>query len=115
MKTLLILNDAPYGTERAYNGVRLAGALSRGGHEVRIFLVGDAVAAAHKGQKVPAGFYNLEVMLGAVIRSGGAVGVCGTCMNARGLAVDDLVAGAHRSSMDELAEWSVWADKALVF
>ncbi|MDN7676472.1 hypothetical protein QZM22_29295 [Burkholderia oklahomensis] len=36
-------------------------------------------------------------------------------MNARGLAVDDLIAGAHRSSLDELAEWTVWADKAMVF
>lgn len=26
--TLFILNDAPYGNERAYNGLRLAGALA---------------------------------------------------------------------------------------
>jgi sulfur relay (sulfurtransferase) complex TusBCD TusD component (DsrE family) len=31
-KTLLILNDPPYGTERSYNVLRLAGALAEGTH-----------------------------------------------------------------------------------
>lgn len=116
MKTLFILNDAPYGGERTYNGVRLAGALARQeGNEVRIFLIGDAASAAHKNQKVPGGYYNLEVMLGSVAAHGCAIGVCGTCMAARGLADEDLLVGAHRSSLDELAQWTTWADKALVF
>ena len=116
MKTLLILNDAPYGSERTYNGARLAGALAKQEDaEVRVFLIGDAASAAHVKQKVPPGFYNLEVMLGAVVRHRGVIGVCGTCMDARGIAAEDLVAGAHRSSLDELTQWSTWADKALVF
>lgn len=116
MKTFLVLNDAPYGSERTYNGARLAGALARQeGHEVKVFLIGDAPAAAHKQQKVPSGFYNLEVMLGAVVKHGGVIGVCGTCMDARGIAADDLIPGAHRSTLDELSHWTAWADKALVF
>lgn len=116
MKTLFILNDAPYGSERTYNGVRLAGALAKqGGNEVKVFLIGDAAAAAHANQKVPAGYYNVEVMLGSVIKRAGVVGVCGTCMDARGLADDHLLAGAHRSTLDELATWTTWADKVLVF
>lgn len=116
MKTLFILNDAPYGSERTYNAARLAGALAKQeGHEVKLFLIGDAAAAAHNRQKVPSGFYNLELMLGAVVRHGGAIGVCGSCMDARGMAAEDLIAGAQRSSLDELAQWTVWADKALVF
>ncbi|MDZ4281840.1 MAG: DsrE family protein [Hydrogenophaga sp.] len=116
MKTLLILNDAPYGSERTYNGARLAGALSsQEEHEVKVFLIGDAAAAAHNKQKVPTGFYNLEVMLGSVVRHGGDIGVCGTCMDARGMAAEDLVPGAHRSTLDELTQWTAWADKALVF
>lgn len=116
MKTLLILNDAPYGSERTYNGARLAGALARTqGHEVKLFLIGDAASAAHAQQKVPSGFYNLESMLGAVVSHGGAIGVCGSCMDARGIATEDLVAGSHRSSMDELTRWTAWADKVLVF
>ncbi len=116
MKTLLILNDAPYGSERTYNGLRLAGSLSKqDGNEVRIFLIGDAATAAHSGQKVPPGFYNIEVMLGSVIRHGGVVGICGTCMDARGMTNAEIAAGTHRSTLAELTEWTVWADKVLVF
>ncbi|WP_439605570.1 DsrE/DsrF/TusD sulfur relay family protein [Hydrogenophaga sp.] len=116
MKTLLILNDAPYGSERTYNGARLAGALAmQDDHNVKVFLIGDAAAAAHNKQKVPSGFYNLEMMLGAVVKHGGVIGVCGTCMDARGIAAEDLIAGVHRSTLDELTQWTAWADKALVF
>ena len=116
MKSLLILNDAPYGSERTYNGARLAGALAKqADSEVRVFLIGDAAAAAHGRQKVPTGFYNLEVMLGSVMKRSGVIGVCGTCMDARGIATEDLIEGSHRSSMDELSQWTSWADKVLVF
>lgn len=116
MKTLFILNDAPYGSERTYNGLRLAGSLSKTDeNEVRIFLIGDGASAAHKGQKVPQGFYNIEVMLGNVVRHGGEIGVCGTCMEARGMTDDELTSGAHRGTLAELTEWTTWADKVLVF
>jgi uncharacterized protein involved in oxidation of intracellular sulfur len=116
MKALMILNDAPYGSERTYNGARLAGALAKQADaEVRVFLIGDAAAAAHNKQKVPTGFYNLEVMLGSVVKHAGVIGVCGTCMDARGIAAVDLIEGSHRSSMDELTQWTTWADKVLVF
>lgn len=116
MKTLFILNDAPYGSERTYNGLRLAGSLSKtDGNEVRIFLIGDGASAAHKGQKVPQGFYNIEVMIGNVVRHGGEIGVCGTCMEARGMTDDELTSGAHHSTLEELTEWTTWANKILVF
>ena len=115
-KNLFILNDGPYGTERSYNALRLAGALSkREGEEVRVFLMGDAASCARAGQKVPTGYYNVEVMLGAVARHGGQIGVCGTCMDARGLAAEGLTEGARRSTLDELTTWTQWAEKALVF
>jgi uncharacterized protein involved in oxidation of intracellular sulfur len=116
MKTLFILNDPPYGTERSYNGLRLAGALARReGEQIRVFLIGDAAAGAKRSQKVPQGYYNVEVMLGAVNRRGGAVGVCGTCMDARGIAAEELVEGTHRSTMEELADWTLWADRVITF
>jgi uncharacterized protein involved in oxidation of intracellular sulfur len=80
-----------------------------------MFLIGDAAAAAHRQQKVPSGFYNLEVMLGSLVNHSGVIGVCGTCMDARGITVADLIEGAHRSSMDELTKWTAWAEKVLVF
>ena len=116
MKYLFILNDPPYGTERSYNALRLARSLaSREGGEVRMFLLGDAAACAHGGQKVPQGYYNVGDMLAGFMRRNGAVSVCGTCMDARGIRDDELVEGATRGTMDQLSEWSAWADKVFVF
>ena len=116
MKTLFVLNDAPYGSERSYNGVRLAGSLSKiEGEEVKVFLIGDAAACAKGGQKVPEGFYNLQVMLGRVVRNGAEIGVCGTCMDARGIAETELIEGSHKSTLAELTSWTRWADKVAVF
>jgi uncharacterized protein involved in oxidation of intracellular sulfur len=115
VKTLVILNDAPYGSERTYNGLRLAGSLARQGSEVRVFLIGDAVACAKSGQKVPSGYYSVQTMLGAVVRHHGAVGVCGSCIDARGIAESELAEGARRSTMDELTAWTLEADKVLTF
>jgi uncharacterized protein involved in oxidation of intracellular sulfur len=115
-RTLVILNDGPYGTERSYNGLRLAGSLAkREAEEVRVFLIGDAAACAKAGQKVPQGYYNLELMLRSVTRRGGTVGVCGTCMDARGIADPELAEGCSRSTMDELTDWTQQADRTLVF
>ena len=116
MKLLFILNDPPYGTERTYNGLRLARSLAHKPQtQVRVFLIGDAVAAAKAGQKVPQGYYNLATMIEGLLRHGGAVGICGSCIDARGIAETELVSGARRSSMDELTEWTLEADKVLVF
>ena len=98
MRALLILNDAAYGSERSYDGLRL-----------------DAAGCAKAGQKVPEGFYNIQLMLDQVVRHNGQVGVCGTCMDARGIGANELSQGVHRGTMDELARWTAWADKALVF
>jgi len=117
MQPLLIVNDAPYGTEKAYNALRLAMTLQRehAGTEVRIFLLGDAVTCALPNQTTPQGYYNLEVMLRSVATHGGDIGVCGTCMDARGITETELVEGTHRSTLDQLTDWMQWADKTVVF
>ncbi len=115
-KTLLILNDPPYGSERCYNALRLAGMLAHAeDEELRLFLIGDAASCAKAGQRVPQGYYNIELMLDRVARTDALVGVCGTCMDARGIEDGELVAGTHRSTMEELSAWTQWADKVLVF
>jgi uncharacterized protein involved in oxidation of intracellular sulfur len=75
----------------------------------------DAVACAKPGQKTPDGYYNIERMLRGLATKAVPVGACGTCTDARGLTEADLVEGAHRSSMAELAEWTLWADKIVTF
>lgn len=114
--TLFVLNDGPYGTERSYNGLRLASSLAkREGETVRIFLIGDAASCAHRGQKVPKGYYNVEVMLKGAMRRGVDIGVCGTCMDARGMPEESLCEGSHRSTLDELTDWTADAGRVLVF
>ncbi len=116
MKALIICNDPPYGTERSWNGLRLAGALARRpGVETRVFLLGDAVGCAVAGQKVPDGYYHLDRMIESAARNGAEVGCCGTCLDARGIASEVLVEGAHRSTLEELADWTMWADQVLTF
>ncbi len=115
-KLLFVLNDAPYGTERSYNALRLAGAaVKRDEADVRVFLMGDAASCAVPGQETPNGYYNVERMIGVVVRRGGEVGACGTCLDARGLQHLSLVEGVARSTLDELTDWTLWADKVVVF
>ena len=115
-KHLFILNDQPYGTERSFNALRLAISLAKvDGEQVRVFLIGDAAACAKAGQKVPQGYYNLGDMLGMVVRRNAEVGVCGTCMDARGMTDDGMIDGTRRSTLDELSTWTAWADKVITF
>ena len=117
IKALFVLNDPPYGTERCYNGLRLVHALLKHDpeSEVSVFLMADAVVAARKGQKTPDGYYNMERMLKRVLAGKGQVLLCGTCMDARGMTDGDVMDGARRSSMGELAAETAAADKVLVF
>jgi uncharacterized protein involved in oxidation of intracellular sulfur len=116
MKILITINDPPYGSERAYNALRLAGSLAKQeGVELEVFLVGDGAACAKSGQKVPQGYYNVQTMLSAVVQRGAKVGVCGSCMEARGITEAELIEGTHKSSLDEWTRWTIEADKALVF
>lgn len=113
--TLFILNDAPYGNERAYNGLRLAGAMAaKDGQQIRVFLMADAVGCAKSGQKLPEGYYNVQLMVGRVLRKG-EVGLCGTCMDARGMTEAEVIEGAKRSTLAQLADWTAEADRVLVF
>jgi uncharacterized protein involved in oxidation of intracellular sulfur len=114
MNILMILNDPPYGTERSYNGLRLAKALTTDDTQITVFLMSDSVACAQAGQKVPEGFYNAELMLKAITRKGQVL-LCGTCMDARGIGDGAIIDGARRSTMKELAEVTLNADKVIVF
>lgn len=116
MTILVILNDPPYGTERSYNGLRLALNLAKNPEvELRVFLMADAVRCAQHGQKTPEGYYNIERMLTGLRVKGTPIGACGTCMDARGMDDAALIEGAHRSSMAELTAWTLWADKVIGF
>ncbi len=117
MKILILINDAPYGTEKAYNAFRLAMTLQKEhtNTEVLIFLMADAVGCALPNQNTPSGYYNIERMLKSVINRGGKIKACGTCTDARGIKNLPLIEGVGISTMSELTQWTVEADKVLTF
>ena len=114
MNVLMVFHDGPYGSEKPYNGLRWARSLAqREDVRVRVFMFADAVACAVVGQRVPAGYYNVETMIQALARRGGQIGCCGSCMDARGITYGMLTGGTQRSSLDELTCWTLWADKVI--
>ncbi len=86
MNVLMIVNGPPYGSELPFNALRLAD-----------------------------GYYHLDRMVSSVLRKGAEVGCCGTCLDARGIADDQLVDGARRSTMDELTDWTLEAERIITF
>jgi len=117
MKILILINDAPYGTEKAYNAFRLAMQIQKDHpeNEVRIFLMADAATCALPNQNTPNGYYNIERMLKSVLNKGGQVKICGTCADARGMKNLQMIEGVEMSTMIELTKWTVEADKVITF
>ena len=116
-KILILINDAPYGTEKAYNGFRLAIQLGKDHKdvEVRIFLMADAVNCVIPGQLTPNGYYNVERMVKSAITRGAKIKICGSCAESRGLKQMHLIEGTEISTMAELTNWVVDSDKVVTF
>jgi uncharacterized protein involved in oxidation of intracellular sulfur len=116
-KILILVNDAPYGTEKAYNALRLANHLGKEHQqvEVRIFLMADAASCAIANQNTPNGYYNIERMLKFSLTKGAKVKICGSCADARGLKNVQLIEGAEISTMAELTNWIVDSHKVVTF
>jgi len=117
-KILIIINDAPYGTEKAYNALRIAMTLQKEHNEkveIKIFLLADAVFCGLSKQNTPNGYYNIERMLKSIIRKGGEVKSCGGCSEARGIDKIPFIEGVKLSNMKEFTKWTVECDKVLTF
>ena len=117
MKLTIIVNDAPYGIEKPWNAFRLASTSSSEdiGMDVNLFLMGDSIVSAKKGQKTPDGYYNMEKMLKSLRLKGVTIKACGSCMDARGMTQDDFVDGVERGTMKILATWIKESDKVVCF
>jgi len=117
-KILFVINDAPYGSEKAYNALRLAMTLQKEhgeNVEVKIFLLADAVFCGLPNQNTPNGYYNIERMLKSVILRGGEVKSCGGCSEARGIDKIPFIEGVQLSNMKEFTQWTMECDKVLTF
>jgi uncharacterized protein involved in oxidation of intracellular sulfur len=116
MQIVIIINDAPYGTERTFHGLRLADALLKveDDLDLTVYLTNDAVVGAKAGQKTPQGYYNIERMLRGIMRRG-VVQACRTCLEARAIKDEELLEGVIPTTLGELATVTLEADKVLVF
>ena len=117
MKILILINEAPYGTEKAYNALRLANQIGKDHKDadVRIFLMADAASCAIANQKTPDGFYNIERMIKSALNKGAKVKICGSCAEARGLKDVPLIEGTEISTLPEFTNWIVESDKVISF
>lgn len=117
MKVLIIVNDASYGTEKAYNALRMAMAIQKeeAQVEIKMFLLADAVFCGLPNQKTPNGYYNIERMLRSVIRQGGEIKACGGCAEARGIDAINFIDGVKLSNMKEFAQWTLECEKVITF
>ena len=79
-----------------------------------MFLLGDAAACAVAGQQLPEGHHHLDRMLKGLLHRA-QIGCWRTCLDGRGLHEQLLVDAARRSTLEELTDWTLWADKPLVF
>jgi uncharacterized protein involved in oxidation of intracellular sulfur len=100
VKTLLILNDPPYGTERFLQRVRLLNELMKKDAE---------------GSEDARGLLQYRAYVEACACRQGTSPALQHLMDARGLTDAEIMPGAKRSSMDTLAAGVVDADKVLVF
>jgi uncharacterized protein involved in oxidation of intracellular sulfur len=118
MKVLIILNREPYdSTDVTWNALRLADKLVDGGNEVRLFLMNGAVDLARDACRPPEGYdQDLSKQLKALIARAVPVKVCGTCMARCGIYKNHpYFEGAEKSTMQQLAEWTVNSDRVLTF
>lgn len=115
-KVLMIINGPPYGSDNPYNALRLARELlEKDGVSLSIYLLGDAVVGAKSGQETPKGYYNFGKMLTLFANKGVPIGICITCMKARGIREEELVSGVKLGGMQVLSEWVLQNDKVLTF
>ncbi len=111
----IVLQEAPYGNEKAWNALKLSRGLLSAGSTVRIFLYADSVVAAKKDETPPKGHYNIGEMLSGLIGRGVEVRSSITCTKARGFGQEDFIEGARVGEKTDLARWVEEGGPVMVF
>jgi sulfur relay (sulfurtransferase) complex TusBCD TusD component (DsrE family) len=94
--------------EKAWNAFRFATTAKKTGHEVRVFLMGEAVECENLAHEK----YDVAGQLKAFIEAGGNILACGTCLKSRQLSGTDT---CPLSTMVDCVEMVEWADKVITF
>lgn len=106
MKIAIILETKEY--EKAWNAFRFAVTAKKQGHEVKLFLMGEAVECEGLIHEK----YNVDEQLKAFIKVGGEILACGTCLKSRQLNESEA---CPISTMIDCVNLVVWADKTVTF
>jgi len=106
MKIGIILETKEY--EKARNAFRFGVTARRQGHEVKLFLMGEAVECEGLVHEK----YNVNEQLRNFLASGGEILACGTCLKSRQL---ESTEACPISTMIDCVNVVVWADKMVTF
>jgi len=94
--------------EKAWNAFRFAVTSKKQGHEVKVFLMGEAVECEGLTHNI----YNVDEQLKMFISAGGEIFACGTCLKSRQLSGTD---NCPLSTMIDCVNMVTWADKTITF
>lgn len=94
--------------EKAWNAFRFAVTAKKQGHEVKLFLMGEAVEC----EGLTHVKYNVDEQLKKFVEVGGEILACGTCLKSRQL---NSTEACPISNMVDCVNVVVWADKTVTF
>lgn len=94
--------------EKAWNAFRFGTTACKEGHEVRLFLMGEAVECEGLHHEK----YDVAEQLAKFVAAGGELLACGTCLKSRNLAGSDV---CPISTMVDCVKLVEWADKTVTF
>lgn len=106
MKLGMILETKEF--EKAWNAFRFAVTARKAGHEVKVFLMGEAVECENLTHEK----FDVAGQLKAFVDAGGEIQACGTCLKSRML---DGTESCPFSTMKDCLAVVEWADKVVTF
>lgn len=106
MKIGVIIETKEY--EKAWNAFRFAVTAKKQGHEVKVFLMGEAVEC----EGLTHVKYDVDEQLKTFVGIGGEILACGTCLKSRNL---EGTESCPLSTMIDCVNLVAWADKTVTF
>lgn len=106
MKFGIILETKEH--EKAWNAFRFAVTSRKQGHEVKVFLMGEAVECENLEHEK----FNVAEQLRAFVDTGGEILACGTCLKSRQMGETDA---CPLSTMVDCVKLVEWADRVVNF
>ena len=106
MKFCIILETKEL--EKAWNAFRFATTSKKNGHDVKVFLMGEAVECENLTHEK----YDVAGQLKGFVEAGGTILACGTCLKSRQMGGTEV---CPISTMIDCVKMVEWADKVITF